>query len=171
MRGSEYELHLEHNYLNNCFHSLTWRTTCASGRGKRVNFCILCLAWWKNGNLCGRGMHYKCFFHPEAESCLVLLVAEYQAVSRAEQDLAFHHRQLIIKSNIIFNNRTYASASFKLHFLPVRSISVNQTAFRKPLLLLPFSTVPEMDNVVHIMGNYTELPSDKVLEFQNKTVN
>lgn len=38
-----------------------------------------------------------------------------------------------------------------------------------PLLLLSFSTVPEMDNVVHIMGNYTELPSDRVLELQNET--
>lgn len=81
---------------------------------------------------------YKELLNPKTESCLLLLVAEYQTVSRTEQDLTFHHRQLIIKSNIIFNNRTYASASFKLHFLPVRSISVNQTAFRKPLIAAVF---------------------------------
>lgn len=69
---------------------------------------------------------------------LFSLNAKHCTLSRAEQDLPLHHWQLIIKSNIIFSNRTYASASFKLHFLPVRSISVNQTAFRNPLIAAVF---------------------------------
>lgn len=69
---------------------------------------------------------------------LFSLNAKHCTLSRAEQDLPLHHWQLIIKSNIIFSNRTYASASFKLHFLPVRSISVNQTAFRNLLIAAVF---------------------------------